>query len=85
MRNVQPHEVDALPGKYRNFAKQLVTLDGVTKPVHEWATERGIPIERIHSRRQRNSWAEALAAKDLKGETLRKVTGTIKGGIKHVA
>ena len=42
-------------------ASQLVTLDGVTKPAAQWASERGLKWQTVKMRRMRGAgWTEAL-------------------------
>jgi len=60
----------AAPSK--EYGDTLVTLNGVTKPLSEWAEERDLTLQQIRNRRMRNSWAEALQPGNLKGKTLRR-------------
>lgn len=50
----------------KKFLFEMVTLDGVTKPVKEWCAERGIDPNRVYNRRQRgNNWEESLSKVDM--------------------
>lgn len=66
-------ELAQLTPRTHEYVTQPVTLDGVTKPLHVWADERGLTIKIIRERRKRNSWAESLEAGCLKSKNLRKM------------
>lgn len=68
-------EIEQLTPSMREYAKQMVTLGEVTKPLHEWVTERGLTLAKVKDRRSRNSWAESLEPGNLKSKKLRQAWG----------
>lgn len=65
-------ELSQLKPGMRTYALQDVTLEGVTKPLHEWATERKLTIKLIRERRVNNSWAESLVKGSIRGNAMKK-------------
>lgn len=71
-------ELELLTPHLREYAMQEVTMEGVTKFLHEWASERGLTIAKIKDRRVRNSWAESLTSGNLKSKGMRQAWGIKK-------